>query len=519
MELRKRGSWMEDAFEEVGSLPALQNGDSRKRGVRSASSEIRNPLFLWSEGFAPTQLGELVVHKRKVEEVSSTIRRIIRKEGKSRILLLVGPTGCGKLVTLKMICRSLGLELLEWENDCTTACNFWLSDRPSYAQNPLVRFKQFILQSTRYRSVVSVNGDAKKPLLPCSHVTVVKDIPVQFYDQSNLLVSMLQNCLMEGISTPLVFVATDGSSGNSKTDWHRLFNKAAIEALNIEVISFNPFPPTVMTKCLRSILSKVPTLGNCKHVDIDAIVQVADGDLRVAINSLQFAVEHSSNTFTINQKDTSIPLFRASGKFLYGKFSTDQSITSEKDAALDRLSIEGCVAKCGVDEHLFCLYLFENYLDFRPDLEDVEHISSCYSFADCLTHWDVAESLYPYAGSIAARSVATFFSSENPKRFKKIRKPQELALHKQTEELNSHCFHLSQKMGYCNLFGSFSFAVDCLSYLLNIKSRSGRNNSFDFKKTIAAVEALALELPNEPMQSWNNGSELSDEELRIDEYD
>ncbi|KFD58000.1 hypothetical protein M513_01233 [Trichuris suis] len=518
MELRKRGSWMEDAFEEVGSLPAVQNGRSRKRTVRGASSEIGNSLFLWSEGFAPTQLGELIVHKRKVEEVLSAIRRIIKREGKSGILLLVGPTGCGKLVTLKMVCRSLGLELVEWENDCTTTCNFWLPDRPSYVQNPLIRFKQFILQSTRYRSVVSVNCDAKRPLLPCSHVTVVKDIPVQFYDQPDLLISMLQSCLVEGISNPLVFVATDGSSGNLKTDWHRLFNKAAIEALKIEVIGFNPFPPTVMTRHLKSILSKVATVSNCKHVDIDSIVQVADGDLRVAINSLQFAIEHSVSTFTINQKDTNVPLFRASGKFLYGKFSADQCITLEKDANVDGLSIEECVAKCGVDEHLFCLYLFENYLDFRPDLEDVVHISSSYSFADCLTHWDLAESLYPYVGSIAARSVATFFSSENPKRFKKIRKPQESALRKQMEELNDHCLHLSQKMG-CNLFGSSSFAVDCLSYLLKIKRLTGHSNSFDFKKTIAAVDALALKLPNEPKQCWNSGNELSDEELRIDESD
>uniref|UniRef100_A0A5S6Q0F9 BTB domain-containing protein n=1 Tax=Trichuris muris TaxID=70415 RepID=A0A5S6Q0F9_TRIMR len=273
-----------------------------------------------------------------------------------------------------------------------------------------------------------------------------------------------------------------------------------------------------MTKCLRALLSKASLKKNSEAVDINSIVQTADGDLRVAINNLQFSIEHSAGGFTTTRKDTVIPLFRACGKFLYGKFFADGSTNMENDSDVAALSIEETVAKCGVQEHLFCLYLFENYVDHRPDLEDVVQIASSFSSADCLTGWDVAGSLYPYVGSIVPRSVATFFSKENPRRFKVIRKPHDLVLHKQVQELNIRCHCLSQNMARC-LFDTKSFTLDYLSYVLKIRKLLDLGCSLSYKKTTASVEAFTSILLDEAYLPWNDQPESSCEELKIDESD
>eukprot|EP00897_Mesotaenium_endlicherianum_P001497 jgi/Mesen1/1375/ME000013S00867 len=82
---------------------------------------------LWVTKYAPSLETDLAVHKKKVEEVRSWLKsqKHLASMGhkESRLLLLTGPAGSGKKVTLEVLAHALQFHVTEWTTPVPTLWN------------------------------------------------------------------------------------------------------------------------------------------------------------------------------------------------------------------------------------------------------------------------------------------------------------------------------------------------------------------------------------------------------------
>lgn len=92
------------------------------------------------------------------------------------MLVITGPTGCGKTITLNVLCQELNIEVLEWINPIST--NYEFDSGPGQS----TKFLDFIFEA-KYPSLFT---DNKKK------VVLVEDFPNIFIRSSNEFHSILE---------------------------------------------------------------------------------------------------------------------------------------------------------------------------------------------------------------------------------------------------------------------------------------------------------------------------------------
>lgn len=84
--------------------------------VVPADSKNADDTRPWAERFAPLNLEELAVHKRKVADVRQWLEDVISGRRRQRLLLLKGAAGTGKTATVQLLSKDMNLDILEWRN-------------------------------------------------------------------------------------------------------------------------------------------------------------------------------------------------------------------------------------------------------------------------------------------------------------------------------------------------------------------------------------------------------------------
>ncbi|KAI0916087.1 hypothetical protein AcV7_007186 [Taiwanofungus camphoratus] len=120
-------------FDLTGSQPPqlLQSAnDTKDKGKGKEGQKVSNVSRtlvdhddrMWVDRYEPTTEEDLVVHKRKVQDVRQWLLEAFNggPSGKltkyRRILALTGPAGTAKTTTIRVLARELGFEILEWRN-------------------------------------------------------------------------------------------------------------------------------------------------------------------------------------------------------------------------------------------------------------------------------------------------------------------------------------------------------------------------------------------------------------------
>ncbi|GAB1732431.1 hypothetical protein NU195Hw_g9452t1 [Hortaea werneckii] len=422
--MRKRKAQSSEASGDNVSLAPLATQKFRKTsdGGRTPSFSIYNEdKRPWTEQFAPVDLSELAVHKRKVADVRQWLESTLHGR-RQKVLVLKGAAGTGKTTTIGLLAKDMGLDISEWHNPAVT-------EFPSEnSQSSAAQFDDFVRRAGASTGLTLSTGIGKSDVVP--NVDAVKSHPVPSDQRQLLLVEEFPNtfsrasttlqsfrstilqyvsapAVREGCATPIVMIisetllSTNTAAADSFTA-HRLLGPELINHPFVDLIEFNPVAPTILHKSLDGVIVKeARKSGRRKAPGPQVLKHLAEaGDIRSAISSLEFLCLRGDDgdtwssriTFTkgkktktdppmtkaeeealklISNRESTLGIFHAVGKVIYNKRvnppageETAQPPTclpQHRRTQVPENDLDLLIDELGTDTPTFVAALHENY--------------------------------------------------------------------------------------------------------------------------------------------------------------
>ena len=279
-----------------GTGKIKSNGDHVKNASKfKTSGAEKNINGCWSDKNTPKSSGELAVHPKKISEVKMWLESRLISKNKG-ILLLTGPAGSGKTATIKALCGELNIYIQEWsapmENSAFDSKSYFDSSEKKFDEFDNVpysghkkNFELFMKGANRF----AVLGGTST-----SKIILMEDLPTFAYRDTTFFHQTLRK---HHRRHPIVIIQSESSSKDDKI--RLLFPPEFIQELGMNQISFNPIAPTNMVKALQNIIQK-ESQQNSKILvpdknTLNTLATNSQGDIRSAINSLQFACRSGSS--------------------------------------------------------------------------------------------------------------------------------------------------------------------------------------------------------------------------------
>lgn len=316
--------------------------------------------------------------------------------------MLCGPPGSGKISALRIAVQTIfPLQHVQWLE--------WLDE--SLGSDEVTELEEFVKQSSRYQIVT---GGAKD--MNCVNGTpfiiVLKNLPVSLGDCASRFHSLLRfHATNAPSSSLLVLSCTSSSSARENLLSERVLCPAFLRnELQIARIEFNPVAPTLLLKALNRIVKHEHPKGKvASRAVLQQIVSCSAGDLRIAVNQLQFlcqtvrksgGIGPASDSHSNTGRDPGLSLFHALGKFLYGKrnkpkCASDYAMGKSKvrethlPAHLGQwrrseltFDVDDVLEQCQISGDQAISWLHENYPDFMPHMTAIDWVSKHISWAD-----------------------------------------------------------------------------------------------------------------------------------------
>jgi cell cycle checkpoint protein len=342
--------------------------------LHSAAPTDQRP---WTERFGPSNLDELAVHKKKVQDVKSWLQRVTAGQERKRLLVLKGSAGAGKTITVNLVAEALGIQVSEWRTLGSTSSEDGFVSMSAQFQDFVARAGTFGTLEfgsadsipARATQTIPQDGDRKQLVL-------IEEFPNTFSRTSSGLQSFRtavmhyleattpsMNSMFTSQTTsnkpvvPIVMIisesllSTSTASSDSFTAY-RLLGPDILSHTGTTAIEFNPIAPTYMTKALDQILQKESKKSGRRRAPGPAVLKHLStlGDIRSAISSLEFLClrgDESNDwsgrvTFTkkkgpqdtpmsvmeaeslqmVTQRESTLGIFHAVGKVVYNKRET-----------------------------------------------------------------------------------------------------------------------------------------------------------------------------------------------------
>lgn len=381
----------------------------------------------------PKKIEELAVHSKKIEEVKTWFEKtfLLQNYHHSPILLITGPTGCGKTATVYLLSELMNIYIREWIN--TVDYDYEINR----TANQVTRFNDFLVTEANFKSLFS---DQNK-----NQLMLVKDFPNVFLIHHEEFLNVLEECYYNSKS-PIVFIMTDSNSSNIV---NQLFPEDAKQTYSITHISFNSCAPTLLKKCLKRAQTVVEQYKGSFSVPsseaVELILASSLGDIRSALSQYYFASiidkELANQSLNISKpkgrkqnkkakleiackiigKDEALSLFHGIGRILNPK-----RIDMDNSWRLD-CDINGLVSKFDTQPKMLISFLFHNYPKYFGDLKDVCQAVEKLSISNLfLQKWFESTALNEYPIWIAVMGLM-IFNRHRVKSWNPIRKPDKIS--------------------------------------------------------------------------------------------
>ncbi len=420
---RKRAGGHESVKNGDGDLPSASQIFLKKL---KPPTEIRNEddLKPWAERFAPVNLGELAVHKKKVADVRTWLEEVMAGRMRQRILLLKGAAGTGKTTTVQLLAKAMDCGVLEWRNPVGT-----VASADGYL-SMAGQFEEFMGRGGKFGQLdIFSSGETVqskpeiKPLDRRKNIILIEEFPNTFTRSSSALQSfratilqylasntpplwMMNNISQEPV-TPVVMVisetllTTTSASADSFTA-HRLLGPEILQHPGVGIIEFNAIAPTLLAKALEVIVQKESrTSGRRKTPGPLVLKKLGEvGDIRSAIGSLEFlclrgdidgdwgakvafgkkkaSKDHAMTKMEedslelVTRREASLGIFHAVGKVVYNKRDEVAQVSDvEKLPGFlsvysrpkrSQVAVDELIDETGTDTQTFVAALHENYI-------------------------------------------------------------------------------------------------------------------------------------------------------------
>ncbi|RKP14651.1 Rad17 cell cycle checkpoint protein-domain-containing protein [Piptocephalis cylindrospora] len=327
----------------------------------------------WTEKHTPKIMDDLAVHKAKVAEVFEAVMNLRDSTPDSpQILVLSGPAGTGKT-------RILMMDVVEWSNPSFTT-PFSRVHRQEYGPGWARSFQDFLLRGSRLPSLhlVPTSSLAPRKAISGGKLLLVEDLPsLTTATSRRAFHTSISSYLYSAASSfpgshnpcyPLVLVVTDSTQSSgplsasslaeeesknmSSMHLHQIIPLDILSHPSCKHVRFNPVAPGLMSRALKYISeAENLSLPSCA---ITSIVSSSSGDLRAAINTLQFdSVGYSEEkkgkkghgfrstavAFSSSLSSSSVHFHHALGRVFYKKSGTTQeTLARSTKSILENLS-------------------------------------------------------------------------------------------------------------------------------------------------------------------------------------
>ncbi|KAL3693056.1 hypothetical protein R1sor_006707 [Riccia sorocarpa] len=493
-----------------GSEEGQKNSDNsnRKDHVEDKRRRANFQLLdsrLWVDKHAPTSEKDLAVHSRKVSEVKQWIEEQFRDPftTQSRVLVLTGLAGVGKTAVIRTLAHSVDLEVLEWTTPTPTLWHEYSHHAATGSPytSKFDDFEAFVSKARKFVPLPSAGIQATRQQLTLPRfeklsfpkerkkLLLIDDLPNAHDKAHRQRLCGTLHALAIGSNFPAVLILTDEVGSGEQRDERKILANEIIQELEragAKKIAFNP----ITVNAILKVLKRVQLIEKCKAplACLSAIAEGCSGDIRQALTSLQFLclgyesssshssvwdpggcrdtkkcsnktqeVDTESEIFkrpTLGDRDFSLSLFHALGKFLHNKrqTETDAQVQASNIVGL-KMKVEYCrnplkmaepeiiLSQAHAETSTVAAFLHENFLQFVDDeaSDDVSAISAYLSDTDCLLCGEGNTRLRrgalnfndiePYqvanaaASSVAARGVLFANAHPAPPRWQSLRAP------------------------------------------------------------------------------------------------
>ena len=253
----------------------------------AALVEAERPEELWFDAHAPIEAAHLSVHKKRVASVRSWLKDALSACAAGPrsappagpvMLVLRGPPGCGKTATTRVLAAELGLDLCEFE---TEARPEWKPTDVHYG-SVADDLRVFLRQASLLPGLTLAGGDGAA--VGGQRLLLLEDLPVGVDSPRLAAFRRMIRTFLETSRTPMVVVLTDEDGERPRVT--KLLGRDLVAHPRLAEMTFKPVAKTFITAALKRVAAARNLL--LPAADVANIVERSHGDLRSAINALQF---------------------------------------------------------------------------------------------------------------------------------------------------------------------------------------------------------------------------------------